>query len=475
MSEAPPDGQRRGIPLYARALLGVALGTALGAAFGTRPHLFGLRNEDLGQLGLLVIRLLKALAIPLILFAILDAFARTRISARSGMRLVVICLVNVSVAFAIGLTIMNTLRPGVHWRGKLDQLAGLVAPAAAPTPAPASAPAAPGAPTAPGADKPSATLDPLKNISGYVPESLLDPFTKNNVIGVVLSALLFGAALRAVKERQEAEGQTSIQTVERFVEAVYHILIQTLEWVVQAVPFAVFGVVAQVVGKSGLGIFSVLWIFLATTLLGLLIHSLVYYPLVAWIVGRKPPRVYIGQGADAIVTALSTNSSLATVPMTLRCLTQKMGVSHRSARLAACIGTNLNNDGITLYEAMAALFLAQAVGFDLTLQQQGVVVLASVMAGVGVAGIPEAGLIVLPLVLGAAGLPAGVIAVAIPLIIPVDWIIARVRSGVNVMSDMLVAILLDRFGDAVPEPDAPADASPEGCELADTVAATVGG
>jgi Na+/H+-dicarboxylate symporter len=121
-----------------------------------------------------------------------------------------------------------------------------------------------------------------------------------------------------------------------------------------------------------------------------------------------------------------------------------MGVSEESARLSACVGTNLNNDGITLYEAMAALFLAQAYGFDLSLGQQAVVVLASLMAGIGVAGIPEAGLIVLPLVLAAAGLPEQLIVVAIPLILPVDWILARVRSGVNVMSDMLVAILLDR-------------------------------
>ncbi len=217
-----------------------------------------------------------------------------------------------------------------------------------------------------------------------------------------------------------------------------------LYWVVQAVPFAVFGVVAQVVGRSGLAVFQALVGFLFIILLGLAIHSLLYYPLVAWLVGRKSPRVYVGGGADAILTGLSTNSSLATVPVTLRCLTEKMEVSDESARLAACVGTNLNNDGITLYEAMAALFLAQAYGFDLTISQQVVVVLASLMAGIGVAGIPEAGLIVLPLVLGAAGLPDELILVAIPLILPVDWIIARARSGVNVMSDLLVAILLDR-------------------------------
>jgi Na+/H+-dicarboxylate symporter len=120
-----------------------------------------------------------------------------------------------------------------------------------------------------------------------------------------------------------------------------------------------------------------------------------------------------------------------------------MGVSAQSARLSACVGTQLNNDGITLYEAMAAIFLAQAIGMDLPVSKQMIIVISSIMAGAGIAGIPEAGLIVLPLVLGAAGFPDAIIAAALPLIIPVDWILARARSGVNVMADMLVAILLD--------------------------------
>jgi Na+/H+-dicarboxylate symporter len=228
------------------------------------------------------------------------------------------------------------------------------------------------------------------------------------------------------------------------VAGAYEVLVVMLGWIVQTIPFAVFGVVAQVVGRAGLDAFAALGIFLGAILLGLALHALVYYPLVAWLVGRKPPAVYLGRGADAILMGLSTNSSLATVPVTLRCLTERMGVSEESARLSACVGTNLNNDGITLYDAMAALFIAQACGFDLPLGQQAVVVLASLMAGVGIAGIPEAGLIVLPLVLGSVGLPEAVVLAAIPLVLPVDWIIGRARSAVNVMSDMLVAILLDR-------------------------------
>ena len=153
------------------------------------------------------------------------------------------------------------------------------------------------------------------------------------------------------------------------IERIYGWLVQMLGWIILVVPLAVFGVVAQVVGKSGVGVFSVLWIFLVAMLAGLAIHALLYYPLVAWLVGKKSPKVYLGQGADAIMTAVSCNSSLATVPVTLRCL-ERMQVSPQSARLAACVGTNLNNDGITLYEAMAALFLAQALGFDLPMANQ---------------------------------------------------------------------------------------------------------
>ncbi len=125
MNNGHTAGTRRSVPLYVRALIGVALGALLGMAFKQGPlPLLGVRNEDLGQLGMLVIRLLKALAIPLILFAILDAFVRTRISARNGGRLVLICLVNVTVAMLLGLTIMNVLQPGAQWQGRMDQLAG---------------------------------------------------------------------------------------------------------------------------------------------------------------------------------------------------------------------------------------------------------------------------------------------------------------------------------------------------------------
>jgi DAACS family dicarboxylate/amino acid:cation (Na+ or H+) symporter len=418
-----PAARRYPVPLGVRVVIGVAIGAVLGMAFGREPWLGRYGNEDLGALGLLVIRLLKALATPLILLAVLDSFLTTAIGARTFGRFIAICLTNITIAMVIGLTILNAFQPGLAWRGHITEMTGQVV-----------APVNPSAPPA------GATLDPLKNIAGYVPESIVDPIARNSLVSLVLLAILLGAALRRLKDR----GSPGIATLEPVITTLFEAATRMLLWVAELVPFAVLFIVAQVVGRAGLDVFRVLWLFLVVILAGLLAHSLVYYPIAAWIVGRKGPKEYLGRGSDAVLTGLSTNSSLATVPVTLRCL-RDMRVSESSARVSACIGTNLNNDGIILYEAMATVFLCQAFGYDLSFAHQLTIVLASVMAGVGIAGVPEAGLIVLPLVLAAAGLPEAAVAAAIPLIVPVDWIIARVRSGVNVLSDMLVAILLDRF------------------------------
>ncbi len=420
------------LPLYIQVVIGVTVGILLGVLFGTEPYLWGLlKNETLGQLGMLVIRLLKTLATPLIFLAILDALMHCDISFRHGGQLLTICGVNLAVAILLGLTIMNVFTPGESWSGHIQELSAQLQAAALKTPVKAI--------------PESVTLNPLKNIAGYIPENIMEPFLKNNVISVILLALFIGSALRYIKRHPFAGDNTGVDLLAKLITAGYHLLMQMLAWIILAIPLAITGVVAQVVGKSGLGVFALLGVFLATMLAGLMIHGFVYYPSMAYWFGKLSIRRYLGQGLDAILMGFSTNSSLATVPVTLRCLIEKMGVSERSARLSALIGTNLNNDGIILYEAMTAIFLAQAIGFDLGLTQQLLIVAASVMVGIGVSGIPEAGLIALPLVLSTIGISEPLIVVVIPLIATIDWIIARCRSVVNVMSDMLVAILLDKF------------------------------
>lgn len=427
---APGTRRARPLPLYIKILLAVFVGTLLGLLFPAQggPS----RLQPLGDLGMLVIRLLKALATPLILFAVLDSFLRTHIPARRGLQLVLISLCNAAVATGLGLLVANLLHAGDHWRGRVHL-------------GDAAASAGHGAGAGPAAPA-GATLDPLKNLAAYVPESLVEPFARNSVITVVLLAVLLGAALRRVKDRRQ-DLQGGVATLEVGIAASLGVFTQVLEWLIDLIPFAVLGVIAAVVSKSGLGIFTSLGVFLGTILLGLLLHAGVYYGLLLWLVARVSPRRFFGGAVDAILTALSCGSSLATLPVTLRALRERLGVSEDSARLAACVGTNLNHDGIILYEASAAVFIAQAFGIELQAGQQVAIALAAVMAGVGIAGVPEAGLITLPLVLGAAKLPDAVAATAIPLILPVDWIIGRCRAATNVVSDMTVATLLDRFGE----------------------------
>jgi DAACS family dicarboxylate/amino acid:cation (Na+ or H+) symporter len=422
---APPP-QKRSLPFYIRVLVGVAAGVALGVAFGTRPVVLGMGTQSLGDLGMLVIRVLKTLATPLILFAVLDALLRTQIPRKKGVALVALGLLNAAVAVGIGLGIANLLHSG---DGRFVAVL--------------AEPAKEGAPTTP-APPPGATLDPLKNLTGYIPENLVEPFRTNSVITIVLLAILVGLALRATKERGSDEARAGVLVIESAMHGALHACTRMLEWIVQVVPFAVAGVVASVVGKSGLEVAGSLGAFLGTVLLGLVAHAVIYYGVLLFVVGRTSPLAFWKKAVDPVTTALSCGSSLATLPVTLRTL-EKMGVSTSSARLAAVVGTNLNHDGIILYEASATIFIAQAIGMHLSLGDQIGVALAAVMAGIGIAGVPEAGLITLPLVLGAGGIPAATASLVVPLILPVDWIIGRFRAATNVTSDMTVATLLDRF------------------------------
>lgn len=427
------------MPLYLRILIAVVIGVALGVGLGPRA-------APLGEIGILVIRLLKALAAPLILFAVLDSFLRTRIPARRGAQLLLISAANAAVATGLGLLVANLLRSGARWRERtdprlLERLLGQQA----------------------GAPRPEATLDPLKNLAGYLPETLVEPFVKNNIITVVLLAVALGAALRHLKDREPPTPlpePSPMQVLEAGIRGLLQVFTVVLEALVKVVPLAVLGVVASVTGKSGAAVLTALVLFVITILVGLGLHAGAYYALLLRLVAGVSPRRFFAGALDAILMALSSGSSLATLPVTLRCLVDRLGVSPASARLAACVGTNLNHDGIILYEAGATLFVAQAFGVPLTLGQQGAVAVAAVMAGVGIAGIPDAGLITLPLVLGAAGIPEPIVAVAIPLLLPVDWLIGRCRAATNVISDMTVAQLLDRFGGGEPAGQAAARPAP---------------
>jgi DAACS family dicarboxylate/amino acid:cation (Na+ or H+) symporter len=418
--------------LYVRVLVGVAIGALLGALFGSREIAFGWTNADFALIGGLYIRFLTALATPLIFFAIVDAFVQTRISGWQGLKLLFVCIVNIAVAFSIGLTILNVWEPGRTWQGTLMDRSS-----ASRNTDTAQAPTMPVA-----AEESSLSL--LKMLDSYVPRSIAQPLAENMVLTVAALAILLGAAMRSLKSTDDTALSGAIGTFEGLITASFQILLKMLSWLIEIAPFAICLAIAGVVGATAdvAALLQRVGVFFVTVMAALAVHALVYYPLSAWLIGGVSPRVLFREGAGAILTGFSINSSLATAPLTLKAL-DRMHVSESSARLSACVGTNFNNDGITLYEAITALFVAQAAGMELHVAQQVSILLAALAGSMGIAGIPNSGLIILTLVLKAARLPDDVINLVLPIVYSIDFINARVRSAVNVMGDMQVAILLD--------------------------------
>jgi Na+/H+-dicarboxylate symporter len=410
--------------------------------------IWGDRTAPLSLLGTTILDLIKALAGPLLLFAILDAFLRTEVRARSGGLMVAIMLLNASLALGIGLTISNVLHPGnsldlegsgdatyATARKQFDAMAGKV--------------------------DGGRQIDYFQDLVRLIPTSVVRPFVDNAILAIVLIAVLAGAALRRVKDEQRKGGQGGYRVIEEAVATCYRAVEVMLDWVIHLVPIAVFGVVATTIGKHGLKPLGGLAIYLCVGILGLALHIVVVYATWLRLVGGITIRRFWEGGREAIIYAMGTGSSLASLPVTLRCL-DRMGVSPRSARLAACVGTNLNNDGILLYEAMAVLFVAQAVGVNLSLGEQFLVAASCALAGIGISGIPEAGLISLLLVLKTVKqLPDEAVTSVVGLLLSVDWVLGRCRAMTNVISDMLVAVLLDRLEPPGESDEAPSLLAPE--------------
>jgi DAACS family dicarboxylate/amino acid:cation (Na+ or H+) symporter len=374
----------------------------------------------------LILRLLNALAPALILIAVMRALINSEIRGRMARRLIGLLLLNTLVAILIGLFVANWVQPGRH--------AQLTPPAAKEKWVDTGDAA--GHRMAEFLDKnglkPAPTTDPLTQFLGNVPQALLEPLsTANKVVGAILVAVAFGIALRRSRDRE-------IRTVSDAVEVVFDTMLVVLHWIIDLVPIGVFGIVASIIGTQGFAPFKALGWFVLAVMLALLLQTIYYLVRVrlgSWV----NPFQLLSNTRDALVMAFSTASSTATMPVTYERLRNRVGLREESASMGSLVGANFNNDGTALYEAMSALFIAQMLGMELSLWQQVLVVLTSVIASVGAAGIPEAGLVTMTLVFTAVGLPTPFIA----LLLTVDWFLDRCRTTINVMGDMNVSCILD--------------------------------
>ncbi|MGP0068215.1 MAG: dicarboxylate/amino acid:cation symporter, partial [Isosphaeraceae bacterium] len=330
---------------------------------------------------------------------------------RLGGLMMVFYLINTLVAMVIGLSLSNLIRPGLG--------------------------AALSEPGASGKAPVQKTISEL--LLDLIPRSVGEPFTQNHLAQLVVLTLALGIGLVKIRDSQKARGETSFQVVSDLLTIGFELLMKVLLWVVALAPIAVFGIVAASVGhKEGMSIFqSLIWLIVVVAL-GLLIQ-VAWYLLQMALFARMSPTRFLSGSLNVMANTFSTASTAATIPITLRAL-ERLGISRRSSQLTACIGTNFNNDGTALYQATAVLFIAQSLGFELSLADQILIMLTTLIASVGAGGIPSGSFVTMPLIFSAVRMPVD----KIPILLTVDWLLDRLRTTSNVLGDMTVAVLLDR-------------------------------
>lgn len=385
--------------------VGVVAGVLLYWAGGESLALF--KAVSLG--GDLFIRLLRMIIVPLVMTSLISAAAGldTHHLGRLGSLTFVYYLSTTLLAVALGLVVVNVVQPGV---GAALQGAAL--------------------PEALSTRQPPTFADLLLNL---IPANPVDALARMDMLQIITFSLIVGIALNLLGERGK--------TMRLFVEELLELSMVIVRWVLRLLPIGVALLLMRTIGQAGGEVFLPLARYMGAVLGGLAVHGLLVLPLLVWLFGRTSPRRFFQGVSPALVTALSTSSSSATLPVTMRCVESNLGVPSRISRFCLPIGATVNMDGTALYEAVAALFIAQAYGISLDLTQQIVVLFTATLAAIGAAGIPSAGLFTMVIVLQAVNLPLE----GIGLILAVDRVLDMFRTMVNVEGDAAGAVVMARW------------------------------
>ncbi len=286
-------------------------------------------------------------------------------------------------------------------------------------------------------------------VNQLIPSNLVRNMAENNTLAVIVAALLFGLAL--------AIGGTKTQPAVQFFDAMFSALMRLVQWIIWLTPIGVFLLVAWTVGKIGFGDLAGKWLkYVATVLIGLSIHGFIVLPLILFIFARTNPYRFMWQMRRALLTAFGTDSSTATLPVTIESAETEGGCSKRAANFVLPLGATVNMDGTAIYEAVAVVFLCQLWGIHLSFTEVLIVMVTASMAAIGAAGIPSAGVITMLIVIGAVNTSLAVRGVEqlpeflIFVIIAVDRIVDMCRTTVNVWGDAVGAKIITKLA---PDPE----------------------
>ncbi len=375
--------------------------------------IFGIYFSDyigyVSWMGILFLRALQMIIIPLVISSIISGVANIGNAenlGRLGTKTIVYYLSTSTIAILTGLAFVNMVKPGVGTDLNLSQDAKL--------------------------DLVEHSFkDTLLNI---IPDNIFSSMSQNSqLLSVIFFALIFGFFITQVTEKPR-------DVLTGFFNAVFDVMMKVTLFIIRFTPFGIFGLVAEKIAEQDdMGaLIQGLGSYMLVVMAGLAFHALITLPLITRFIGKVNPMKHFQAMKTALLTAFSTSSSNATLPLTMQSVEENEGVSNKISSFTLPLGATINMDGTALYECVAVMFIAQAYGFELSFGQQVIVVITSVLASIGAAGVPMAGLVMITIILSAVGLPLE----GVGLILAVDRILDMFRTATNVWSDSCGAVVI---------------------------------
>ncbi len=384
----------RSIQLHWRILAGLVLGGLAGALGGERVAF-------LGDIGDVFLRALNMVIVPLIATSIVAGVAGLGSGRRLGtlgLKTLGYYLVTSLLAIVTGLALVNVIKPGV------------------------------GADLGIGGTVPAGIEEPISSVTDFlmrlIPKNPIGAMAEGRILPVIFFCILFGAFVAQLDPDRR-------RTMSQWFDSAFEVMMKLTRFVIAFAPLGVFGLIAKTTATMGFAPLRSLGMYALTVMIGLTVHFFLTLPLLHWLLARSNPFRFLKQMSPALVMAFSTASSSATLPLTMDCAKNRAGISKGVTSFVLPLGATVNMDGTALYECVAAIFIVQVLGITLSAGEQLLVVVTSLLASIGAAGIPMAGLVMIGVILTAIGVPIKYIG----LIIAIDPLLDMCRTSVNVWSD----------------------------------------
>ncbi|MBT8233506.1 MAG: dicarboxylate/amino acid:cation symporter [Saprospiraceae bacterium] len=425
----------KNLGLHWKILIGMILGVAAGmvaSKMGAQQFVL----DWIKPFGTIFIKLLKLIAIPLIIASLIKGISDLKdISkfSRIGIRTIGIYIITTIIAITIGLTLVNIIQPGnsISQETVAELSSSYNADAAKRVDSAIS----------------QKEAGPLQFIEDMVPENLFFAASDNrNMLQVIFFTVLLGISLLLVTPAQA-------KPLKDFFDSLNEVIMKMIDLIMLIAPYAVFALLASLIVSTTNGdIFVALAQYAGTVVAGLLLMIGFYVLAVYFYVGKKPAFFFKGI-SPAQLLAFSTSSSAATLPVTMERVEEHLGVDKEVTSFVCPVGATINMDGTSLYQAVAAVFICQALDFELTLADQLTIVLTALMASIGSAAVPGAGMVMLVIVLDTLGVPKETLMVGLALIFAVDRPLDMMRTVINVTGDATVAMVVGKSIGKVSDPN----------------------